>query len=213
MTSDYTMFDLIFEKALIEEIEAYSKTIFFKTDDIIIDYQDNILGVPLLLEGAIKVLREDFNDGELVMYYLSKADTCALTLQCCMSQAKSEVRAVAETDGKLLMIPIEKVHEWLKKYESWRFFIIKSYDKRLKEMLITIDSIAFMKLDQRLLHYLQEKSVANHSKTLEVTHQKIAEDLNTSRVVISRLLKTLENMKVIKQERSLIHLLPTGTVK
>lgn len=207
MQTDLSFFDLIFEKELIEELLNVSQLVDFKADDIIIDYQDNIIGVPVLLEGAIKVLREDFNEGEMIMYFLSKTDTCALTLQCCMSQAKSEVRAVAETDGKLLMIPINKVHEWMKKYESWRFFIIKNYDKRLKEMLITIDSIAFMKLDQRLLHYLQEKSLANKTKTLDVTHQKIAEDLNTSRVVVSRLLKTLENMKVIKQERSIIQLL------
>jgi CRP/FNR family transcriptional regulator len=207
MTIDYSIFDLIFEKDLKNEIQEVSKVVFFKADDIIIDYGDDIKGVPIILEGAIKVMREDFNDGEMIMYFLSKEDTCALTLQCCMSKAKSEIRAVAETDGHFLMIPIGKVHEWMKKYETWRFFIIKNYDKRLKEMLITIDSIAFMKLDQRLLHYLQEKAVVNKSKTLEVTHQKISEDLNTSRVVVSRLLKTLENMKVIKQERSLIHLL------
>lgn len=207
MMTDLSLFDLVFEKDLLDEVALFSKEINFKADDIIIDFQDNIRGVPIILDGAVKVMREDFNEGELIMYFLSKADTCALTLQCCMSQAKSEVRAVAETNGKLLMIPIDKVQEWLKKYESWRFFILKNYDKRLKEMLITIDSIAFMKLDQRLLHYLQEKALVNQSKTLDVTHQKIAEDLNTSRVVISRLLKTLEKMKVIKQERSVIQML------
>jgi len=193
-----------FEQELLNEIIKDASEINFIADDIIIDYQDKIKGIPILIEGVLKVMREDFNEGEMIMYFLTKNDTCALSLQCCMSKAKSEVRAVAETNGKLLMIPIERVQEWMKKYETWRNFIIKTYDNRLKEMLNTIDSIAFMKLDQRLLHYLNEKALVNRSRSLDVTHQKIADDLNSSRVVISRLIKTLENKNIIKQERSLI---------
>lgn len=204
---DFNALNHIFEEALLKEINQHGTEISFMTDDIITDYQDQIKGVPIILDGAIKVMREDFNDGEMIMYFLTKYDTCALTLQCCMSKAKSEVKAVAETNGKLIMIPISFVQEWMKKYETWRNYIIKNYDKRLKEMLNTIDSIAFMKLDQRLLHYLNEKVHVNESRSLDITHQKIAEDLNTSRVVISRLLKTLENKGVIKQERSIIKLM------
>ena len=163
--------------------------------------------MPLLLEGAIKILREDFDEGELLLYFIEKGDTCAMTMACCMGTAKSEIKAVAETSGQVIMIPVENMEEWLGKYKSWRHYVFNSYNNRLKEMLSAIDNLAFMNMDERLLNYLLEKAKINNSRQIHNTHQEIAYDLHTSRVVISRLLKALENEGVIRLHRAYIELL------
>lgn len=200
-------YNFIFEEAMLNEISEVSKIRTFKEGDIIIDFNDNIKSMPLMISGAVKILREDFDEGELLLYFIEKGDTCAMSMQCCLGNAKSEIRAVAETDGELVLIPVTKMKEWLSKFESWRNFVFNSYNNRLKEMLNAIDNLAFMNLDERLLNYLIEKSKINHSKEIHNTHQEIAYDLNTSRVVISRVLKALENKGIIKINRTFIELL------
>ncbi len=200
-------YGFIFEEALIEEISEVSLLRDFSEGDILIDFGDYIKKMPLLIEGAIKILREDFDEGELLLYFIEKGDTCAMTMACCMGETKSEIRAVAETKGIVIMIPVHKMEEWLGKYKSWRNYVFNSYNNRLKEMLSAIDNLAFMKMDERLLNYLFDKSKINHSKEIHATHQEIAYDLHTSRVVISRLLKALENDNKIKLHRASIELL------
>lgn len=200
-------YNFIFEENLINEILEVSKIQNFKEGDIIIDFNENIKNMPLMLNGAIKILREDFDEGELLLYFIEKGDTCAMSMQCCLGNAKSEIRAIAETDGQLILIPVAKMNEWLGKYATWRNFVFKSYNNRLKEMLTTIDHLAFMNMDERVLNYLLEKSKINTSNQINKTHQEIAYDLNTSRVVISRILKALENKGKIKLNRAYIELL------
>ncbi|WP_396217660.1 Crp/Fnr family transcriptional regulator [Flavobacterium sp.] len=200
-------YNFIFEESLINEISEVSKIHDFKEGDIIIDFNENIKNMPLMLTGAIKILREDFDEGELLLYFIEKGDTCAMSMQCCLGNAKSEIRAIAETDGQLILIPVAKMNEWLGKYATWRNFVFNSYNNRLKEMLTTIDHLAFMNMDERLLNYLLEKSKINTSNQINKTHQEIAYDLNTSRVVISRILKALENKGKIKLNRAYIELL------
>jgi CRP/FNR family transcriptional regulator len=200
-------YNFIFEENLINEILEVSKIHDFKEGDIIIDFNENIKNMPLMLNGAIKILREDFDEGELLLYFIEKGDTCAMSMQCCIGNAKSEIRAIAETDGQLILIPVAKMNEWLGKYATWRNFVFNSYNNRLKEMLTTIDHLAFMNMDERLLNYLLEKSKINTSNQINKTHQEIAYDLNTSRVVISRILKALENKGKIKLNRAYIELL------
>ncbi len=199
-------YGFIFEEKLIEEIAAVSLLRDFEEGDILIDFGDYIKKMPLLLEGAIKILREDFDEGELLLYFIEKGDTCAMTMACCMGETKSEIRAVAETKGKVIMIPVYKMEEWLGKYKSWRNYVFNSYNNRLKEMLNAIDNLAFMNMDERLITYLQDKSKILHSKEIHTTHQEIAYDLHTSRVVISRLLKALEKEGKIKLHRASIEL-------
>jgi CRP/FNR family transcriptional regulator, anaerobic regulatory protein len=200
-------YGFVFEDALIEEIAAVSLLKDFKEGDILIDFGDFIKKMPLLISGAIKILREDFDEGELLLYFIEKGDTCAMTMACCMGETKSEIRAVAETSGQVIMIPVQKMEEWLGKYKSWRNYVFNSYNSRMKEMLSAIDSLAFMNMDERLWHYLLEKSKINNSKEITGTHQEIAYDLHTSRVVISRLLKALENAGKIRLHRASIELL------
>ena len=116
-----------------------------------------------------------------------------MTLSCCMGQTKSKIRAVAETNVELIMLPKEKMTEWLGKYKTWQAYILQSYHNRLDEFLEALDTIAFLKMDERLFKYLKDKAMVTHNDILNVTHKQISEDLHTSRVVVSRLLKKLEN--------------------
>ncbi|WP_035141468.1 Crp/Fnr family transcriptional regulator [Flavobacterium daejeonense] len=200
-------YSYIFEEALIDEIATVAVTKKFKEGDILIEIGSTIFKMPLLLEGAIKILREAPDQGELFLYFLEKGDTCAMSMACCMGKTKSEIRAVAETDGIVLMLPVEKMEEWLGKYKSWRSFVFDSYTNRMKEMLNAIDTLAFMNMNERLIKHLNEKAKVNQTNIMQITHQEIADELNTSRVVISRLLKVLEDEGKIKLNRNIIELL------
>ncbi len=197
----------LFENELLEEIDKIAVYKRFKANTTIIDTDSYIASIPLLLSGAIKILREDKNGDELVLYYLERGDTCAVTLSCCMGQTKSKIRAVTENDVTLLMIPKEKMGDWLSHYSSWQEFILQSYHNRLEEFIEAVDTIAFYNMDQRLLKYLKDKALVNHSNTINATHQEIANDMHTSRVVVSRLLKSLENQFIISLQRNQITLL------
>ncbi len=197
----------IFEEDLLQEILKNGELGQAKAGEKIIEIGDYVKSMPLLLEGAIKILRQDKDGDELLLYFLEHGDTCAMTLSCCLGQTRSEIRAVAEKDTLFVMVPIAKMEEWTSKYKSWRNFVFESYHNRLSEMLDTIDSIAFMNLDQRLMKYLQDKAKINGDDVLQVTHQEIAYDLHTSRVVISRLLKKLELEGKIKLQRNNIKVL------
>lgn len=130
-----------------------------------------------------------------------------MTMTCCMGQTKSEIRAIAETDTKLIMVPVQKMEEWTAKYKSWRNFVFESYHNRLNELLQTLDSIAFDNMDERLLNYLKEKARVNDEQIIHNTHQEIAYELHTSRVVVSRLLKKLENLGKIELHRNNIQII------
>lgn len=197
----------IFEDALISEINQVASFKEVPEGFKLIEIGDYIKYMPLLISGAIKILREDDDGDELLLYFLEKGDTCAMTLTCCLGQTKSEIRAIAETDAKLIMVPIQKMEEWSAKYKSWRTFAFESYHNRLNEMLHTIDSIAFLNMDERLLKYLKEKSRVSNDNVIHNTHQQIAYELHTSRVVISRLLKKLENQEKIKLHRNNIEVI------
>ena len=200
-------FGYLFEEDLILEIEKLGVSKSFKEDTTIIEVGDYIKSMPLLISGAIKILREDEKGDEIVLYYLEKGDTCAMTLSCCMGQTKSKIRAVAETNVELIMLPKEKMAEWLGKYKTWQSYILQTYHNRMDELLEALDTIAFLKMDERLFKYLKDKAMVTHNDVLNVTHKQISEDLHTSRVVISRLLKKLENESKIQLFRNSIKVL------
>lgn len=185
-------YGFLFEKELLEEISQVGSLKTVSAGETIIEIGEYLKGMPLLISGAIKILREDKDGDELLLYFLERGDTCAMTLNCCMGQTKSEIRAVAESDTTFIMVPIEKMEEWTGKYRSWRNFVFESYHARLTEMLDTIDTIAFLNMDERLMRYLRDKAKINGDVNIQSTHQQIAYDLHTSRVVVSRLLKKLE---------------------
>ncbi|MFD2891221.1 Crp/Fnr family transcriptional regulator [Flavobacterium chuncheonense] len=200
-------YGFIFEEELLNEIAKVATLKKFKADDYLIEIGDNIQFMPLLIDGAIKILREDEEGDELLLYFLERGDTCAMTLTCCLGKSKSKIRAIAETDGNMLMIPIEKMEEWITQYKSWRNFVFESYNIRLNEMLEAIDTLAFMNLDERLFKYLSDKAKVLGTTDIVNTHQQIANEMHTSRVVISRILKSLELKGKIKLHRNKIEIL------
>jgi len=196
-----------FELALIEEINGVATFMEVPEGQDLLRPGQYIKSMPLLLSGSIKILRPDDEGEELLLYHLEKGDTCAMTMTCCMGNTKSEIHAVSETPAKLLMIPIGKMEEWSRKYKSWRNFVFSSYHNRMMEMLESIDNIAFNNMDERLENYLKDKIQILNSKHIYSTHKDIAHDLHTSRVVISRLLKKMENNNKIKLHRSFVEVL------
>ena len=194
----------IFEEDLLKEINSVGTYKSFEEGEKLMDIGSKITYMPLLLEGAIKILREDEQGDELVLYFLERGDTCAMTLSCCIGNAISEIRAMTETKTRVIMIPVQKMEDWMSKYKTWQNFILESYQNRMKEMLEAIDSIAFLNMDERLLKYLRDKAMVNGNEAIKTTHQDIAFDLHTSRVVVSRLLKKLEKDNKIKLNRNLI---------
>lgn len=200
-------FSYLLDESIINKIANVAQLKTFLKNDIIIDIGQELSHVPLLIEGNIKVLREDSNGHELLLYVLESGDTCAMSLTCCMAKSVSKIRAIADVDATVIMIPIVYMTKWFHSNDSWRNFILQSYQVRFDEMLETIDTLAFMKMDERLYKYLTDQVKLNASTTLEITHLEIAEDLHTSRVVVSRLLKQLENEEKIKLGRNKITVL------
>jgi CRP/FNR family transcriptional regulator len=181
----------VFEEDLILEICRFSQLKRMDEGVMLMDIGQTITHMPLIVSGSIKVLTEDKDENELLLYYLELGDTCAMTLNCCSRSAKSNIRAVTEAPSEVLFIPVAKMEEWMVKYASWRNFVLESYNTRLQEMLAAIDSLAFDDLEKRLYKYLQDKVIISKNPVLNITQNEIANDLNSSRVVISRLLKKL----------------------
>ena len=200
-------YSVVFEPELLDEIAKVGTYKKVKENDLLLDIGDTFHQIPLILTGAIKISRETKKGEEIVLYFLERGDTCTITFGSGLQSNKSKVRGVAEKDSELIFIPVEKLEEWMVAYPSWRSFVIDSYDIRLNEMLEAIDTLAFLKMDKRLYKYLIDKVQIMRSTDLATTHQEIAVDLNTSRVVVSRLLKQLENEGRIKLFRNKIEVL------
>jgi len=186
-------FEAIFEPDLLQEINRFGVLKHFKEGDIIMDYGKYIRMMPMVIKGTLKVLKKDETGKELLLYYLSSNESCSMAYSCCLEAKKSEVKAIAEEDVDLIAIPHTKLDEWLCKYPGWKNYIMRSFNLRFLELLKSIESIAFHKLDDRLIAYLKEKQRLSGSSVIRASHYLIADELATSRVVISRLLKQLEN--------------------
>jgi len=200
-------YSVVFEKKLLDEIAEVGTYKKVKENDLLLDIGDTFHQIPLILTGAIKISRETKKGEEIILYFLERGDTCTITFGSGLHSSKSKVRGIAEKDSELIFIPVDKLEDWMVKYKSWRSFVIDSYDVRLNEMIEAIDTLAFLKMDQRLFKYLTDKVQIMRSMVLHTTHQEISVDLNTSRVVVSRLLKQLENEGKIKLFRNKIEVL------
>ena len=201
-------FPNIYEIELQAAIQELGVVKTFDEGTVIMDYGQYIKSLPMLMSGTIKILREDEEGREVFLYYLNAGETCAMSLTCCLAQQKSEIKAIAEEDVKMVNIPVQYMNEWMRKYDSWRNFVMQTYRNRFNELLHTIDSIAFMKMDERLLKYLYDKVNHTNKHIFYTTHQAIAQEFNTSREVISRLLKQLEKEGKVELSRNKIKVLP-----
>ncbi|MCI4668021.1 MAG: Crp/Fnr family transcriptional regulator [Bacteroidia bacterium] len=197
-------FSAFFEDGLIQDIINEGLLRKVSKNRIILDIGDDISFMPLVLEGSIKIMRVDPEQNELLLYYLEYGDTCAITLNCCVKKAKSSIRATTEQDSTLVLIPTSKMEEWMQKFHSWRAYVLESYQMRVNELLDSVDSLAFMNMGERLIKYLRDKAMVNNSEEIHITHREIANDLHTSRVVVTRLLKKLEAEQIIEHFRNKI---------
>lgn len=202
----FEKFRNVFEKTLLEEIVEIGKLVHVKAGEVIMDTGQYIKFIPILLEGTIKIIRSDNEGGEILLYYVGSNETCAMSLTCCLAHQKSRIRAVAEEDTTMITLPVAKMEEWMVQYPSWKNFVMQTYSARFDELLKTIDGIAFHKVDERLEKYLKDKAALTNSLVINVSHQQIAEELNSSREVISRLLKQLEHNGGIVLGRNKIEL-------
>ena len=189
------------EEGLYEAIVKEAELKQAKAGDVLLKMGQNIKSAMLVVEGTIKLYQEDEDGGEYFMYHLNPGEACAVTLVCNYHHEQSHVLAKAVTDIQYLAIPIEFMEKWLNEYKSWHYFVIKTYRSRYEELLKTIHEVAFKNMDERLEFYIK-KQVAQFGVTVKLTHQEIANDLNTSREVISRLLKKMEHNNWIKMNRN-----------
>lgn len=199
-----TYFPQLSEQGLREEIARVGKVMIFSSGEMIMDYGSYIKLIPLVIKGSIKVSREGNDGEEIFLYYLEGGDACTMTFTCCMRDKQSAIRTIAEDETRIIAIPTRYMDEWMMKYPTWKNFVMMAYDRRMLELIDTIDQIVFKKLDDRLLDYLRKKARALGQNTLQTTHQEVADDLNVTRESISRLLKNLEKQHKLELGRNQI---------
>jgi CRP/FNR family transcriptional regulator len=188
-------------------LQANGRKKIFQSDEVILEYGATIRHVPILISGTVKVLRNDEDGREILLYYIMPGESCIMSFLAGTCNGTSQVKAVAEERSELLMLPIDKAMAWTREFADWNQFVFQLYQQRFEELLDVINAIAFKKMDERLLDYLHKKARVLQSNELFITHEQIANDLGTARVVVSRLLKQLEQEKGIKMGRNKIQLL------
>lgn len=188
------------------EIERNAKQKIIPRGVVLIKPGDEIIYIPIVVKGSIRIIRQDSEGQETFLYHLYPGQTCAMSLTCCQSGKKSMIKAIAEDDSEIIQIPIRLTEDWYK-YPEWKAYISNNYNNRFAELMQVIDLIAFSNMDKQLLHYLEERSKALNTRVLEVTHQEIADELHAHREAISRLLRTMEQKKMVKLGRNNIEVL------
>ena len=183
------LYEAILEHAELKEIPAGTP---------LLKVGQNIRSTMMVVEGTVKLYQENEEGDEYFMYYISPGQACAVSMVCSFQAEQSQVLAKALTDVTLLTIPIKYMDEWLSKFKSWHYFVIKTYRTRFEELLKTVNEVAFKNMDERLEFYLKQQ-VEKFGTTLKLTHQEIATDLNSSREVISRLMKKMEENGRLKK--------------
>lgn len=194
----------LLEKDLLQEILQIGVPKTFQPNEVLIREGQFITSFPIVLKGLIRITRNNDDGNELLLYYLKQNEVCAMSLTCCMTNLTSTIKAVTEEETEVIMLPVEMLDNWICKYPGWKQFVMQSFQNRFRELIDTIDSIAFLNLDDRLVKYLIDRYKQSGITELNETHQDLALRLNTSREVVSRLLKKLEKDGKIKQSRNFI---------
>lgn len=179
------------EDQLQREMWEKGRILEAKPGQTLIQSGQNIRHTMVVLEGLVKLFRENDEGNEFFMYHLHPGDGCALSLICDRTFKTSAVTARAVTDTVLLVVPVDETENWMRQYRTWYHFVVGTYRRRYEELLETIDHIAFQNMDERLEFYLRRHQKALGTKVLEITNTQIAQELNSSREVISRLMKKL----------------------
>jgi len=191
---------------LLAEIKKFTRTKHLKPDEVLIAPGEKIFFVPIVQKGVLRIVRQGGEGKEIFLYHLYPGQTCAMAMNCCQSHQESMIKAIAEDDTDVLQIPVNILEDWFK-YPEWKAFVNHTYGSRFAELMDVIDLIAFHNMDKQVVHYLQERAKAANSKSIQITHQQIADELHTHREAISRLLRTMEQKKMLRLGRNSIELL------
>jgi CRP/FNR family transcriptional regulator len=195
-----------FDEDLRKVIEQHGRLVSFKPGDILMRSGQYMKYTMLITRGHVKLYTEGEEGEEFFMYYLEPGQACAISFVCASRNKKSDVEAVAMDESEAILLPIELMDELMTRYKSWYYFVLETYRTRYQEMLDVIRSVAFQSMDERLEYYLIRQKNALQTSTLTLTHEQIANDLNSSRVVISRLLKQMEQQGKVKLLRNAVEL-------
>ncbi|AZB26979.1 MULTISPECIES: Crp/Fnr family transcriptional regulator [Chryseobacterium] len=179
----------------------------FPAGSVILDIDSYVNYIPLIVSGSIKVIRTEEDGREILLYYLTPGESCISSILSGLTQGTSKVKVIVEEDAEILMISLQQAKEWLRKYPEWTDFIFSLYQRRFEDLLEVVNSVAFQKVDARILHLLNQKSQLYKSKELNVTHQQLADELGITREAVSRVLKQIETDGKIKLSRNKITLL------
>lgn len=196
-----------FEPELVDSMSENADIKEFQAGQLMMKTGQNIRSTMLITRGLVKIFREDADGNEFFMYYLQPGQACALSMICATRQETSQIMARAMTDAESISIPLEYMDKWMTQYKSWYHFVLESYRSRFEELLITVDHIAFRNMDERLLFYLKKQKETVKSNRLYLSNTEIASDLNSSREVISRLMKKLADRQLIRIDRNCIEIL------
>ncbi len=192
---------------LVEQLQKYSLRKNYPAGSVILNENAYIRAIPIVTQGSIRVIRTDEDGREILLYYIKSGESCIMSFLGGLHNETSKVKAEVEEDAEILFLPIDKVSLFIKEYPQWLDYIFRLYHKRFEELLDMVNAIAFKKVDERLSDLLQKKSELTGSRTLQVTHEQLANELGTARVVVSRLLKQLEEEGVVQLGRNRITLL------
>lgn len=197
----------IFQSDLVKEIEDSGNLKHFSAGEAIINMDSYIKNIPVVISGSIKVIRTEEDGREILLYYLTPGESCIVSILAGMKNETSKIKAIVEEDAELMWIPADKAKEWVKKYPDWTDFIFNLYQKRFEELLDVVNSVAFQKIDTRLLHLIKQKTQLYQSKEISVTHQQLADELGITREATSRVLKQMEKDHLLILSRNKIELL------
>lgn len=190
-----------------EKLMSYGVIKTFNEGDVILNENAYIKVIPIVMSGSIKVLRTEEDGHEILLYYIQPGESCIMSFLGGLHQDTSKIKAVAEEDTEILLIPIDKVTLLIKEFPEWLDYIFRLYHKRFEELLQIVNSIAFKKIDERLLDLLKKKKELTGNTTISITHEQLANELGTARVVVSRLLKQMEKNSLVQLGRNNITLL------
>jgi len=192
---------------MLSKLFEYGQQKSFKEGDVILNENAYIKSVPIVISGSMRVMRTDEDGRELLLYYIKSGESCIMSFLGGLHDDTSKVKAIAEEAAEVLFVPVDKVREMIKEFPEWTEYIFRLYHKKFEELLAVINDVAFKKMDERLLDFLKKKCELSGEKTIHITHEQIAIELGSARVVISRLLKHMEDLKLIELGRNKITLL------
>lgn len=199
-------FEFQFNSELRDKLYTHSIQKNYPKGSVVLDENAHIRSIPIVTKGIMKVYRTEEDGREILLYYIKAGESCIMSFLGGMHNKTSKVRAEVEEDAEILFLPMAKVSLFIKEYPEWLDYIFRMYHKRFEELLEIINAISFKKVDERLLALLQKKAALKTSKTIEITHEQLANELGTARVVVSRLLKQLENKGLVELGRNKVKL-------